>query len=346
MDPNGETTRRSSKADPALDLSESGALGAWEEAFGTTTEADRRADKVGKDKPTGSLRRGTTKTIAADKHVSVNGRSKGRRTKTQTGDWPPLPQSLEASGPDQQEYPQLPGFTGRLVDSTVRLSGCSRPVAALGAIGALAALCAWDWDVQSLAPDPKPLSLNVLASSETTWRKSTAWGALWGPHLGADAELEAAWQKVIEQFESVSGGDKPPANRPRFHNPKLTRGEITTEALKERLSTGRPCQALFSDEAGEVLRWSYQGNRLASTFAFFNKTFDGTELSDDKLVIAREISVRRYRFQIVLAGQSAVIIPLITHPAAANGFSGRSLVAKTTTGQRGQNHPMRMTTRY
>ena len=328
MNPHEETTRNSSQADPALDFSKPTELEAWEAAFGKNDRADQRADEVGKDEPTGSGRGTTTDAVASDDAVSVGENPKRRGSKTPKEGWPPLPRRLEAAGPGQQEYPPIPGFTGQLVDSTVRLSGCSRPVAALGAIGALSALCAWDWDVKTLAPEPKPLSLNVLASSETTWRKSTAWRPLWRPHLDADMELEAAWQEAKAHFEAASADDEPRAGRPRANNPQMTRGEITMEALKVRLATGRPCQALFSDEAAELLKWSYQGNRLGSTLGFLSKAFDGTELYDDKLVISREISVRRYRFQVVLAGQSMVIIPLITNPAAANGFSGRSLVAK------------------
>ncbi len=328
MNSNNETAREYSQADPTLDFSKSGELGAWEAAFGKSAWGDQRAGTVGKDTPT-DVREGTAKrNIEAVDDMSSHERRRSRSPTSHKGAWPPLPERLEASGPDQQEYPQIPGFTGQLVDSTVRLSGCSRRVAALGAIGALSALCVWDWDVKTLAPDPKPLSVHVLASSETTWRKSTAWKSLWRPHLEADEEVEAAWLAAKTQFVSLAEEDRPRGHRPRAHNPQLTRGDVTIEALKVRLATGRPCQALFSDEAGEVLRWSYQGSRMTGTLSFLSKAFDGSELYDDKIVIAREIALRRYRFQIVLAGQGAVIVPLITHPAAGNGFSGRALVAK------------------
>ncbi len=328
MNPNEETARNS-QPDPTLNRSLPTEVEAWEEVFGKHNRDNRGPDKVGKVTPTGSGKdQPNNRGIAPDDAVSDSEIPKRQGSRTPQRDWPPLPQSPEALGPVQEEYPQLPGFAGRLVDSTVRLSGCSRPVAALGVIGSTSALCAWDWDVKTLASDPKPLSLNTLASSETTWRKSTALRPLWRPHLDADRELDAAWREAIAHQESFSADDEPQATRARANSPQMTRGETTIEALKVRLAFGRPCQALFSDEAGELLKWSFQGNRLASTFGFLNKAFDGTELYDDKLVVSREISLTRYRFQVVLAGQSMVIIPLITHPAAANGFSGRSLVAK------------------
>ena len=311
MEPREEATRIDSQEDLASGLSKSGERAAWEAAFGTSG-ADR---KGAGDKPAGNGN-------------SPGGRAKSRRAEGESREWPPLSQGLEVAGPDQREYPMLPGFTGQIVDSTERLSGCSRPVAALGAIGALSALSAWDWDVKTLAPDPKPLSVHVFASSETTWRKSTAWEPLWRPHLEAVEEVEAAWLAATAQFVSLSEEDRRREHRPRVHNPQMTRGELTIEALKVRLDTGRPCQALFSDEAGEVLRWSYQGARMSSTLSFLSKAFDGRELYDDKLVVAREIALRRYRFQVVLAGQGAVMVHLITHPAASNGFAGRALVAK------------------
>ncbi len=324
MEPREEATRIDSHANLASAFSKSGERAAWEAAFGTSG-ADR---KGAGDKPAGSGKGTTAGTIPVDGGNSPGGKAKSRRTGGERREWPPLSQGLEVAGPGQQEYPMLPGFTGQIVDSTVRLSGCSRPVAALGAIGALSALSAWDWDVKTLAPDPKPLSVHVLASSETTWRKSTAWEPLWRPHIEADEEIEAAWLAATAQFDGLSEEDRRRENRPRGHNPQMTRGELTTEALKVRLAAGRPCQALFSDEAGEVLKWSYQGARMSGTLSFLSKTFDGGQLYDDKLVIAREIALRRYRFQVVLAGQGAVMVPLITHPAAGNGFSGRALVAK------------------
>lgn len=325
MNSNEETTREHSAVDSPRDLPESRDLRAWEATFG---KADDTGQNAGEVRPASSRKGTNTRATAAGGEVPPGGKRNRRRTADTERDWAPLPQNAEMSGPDQQDYPPIPGFTGRVVDSTVRLSGCSRPVAALGAIGALAALAAWDWNVATLAPDPKPVSIHVLASSETTWRKSTAWEPLWRPHLESDEDVEAAWLEAKAQFANLSDEDRPRGCRPRAHNPQMTRGELTIEALKVRLATGRPCQALYSDEAGEVLRWSFQGSRINGTLSFLSKVFDGRELYDDKLVISREIALRRYRFQVVLAGQGPVIVPLITHPAASNGFSGRVLIAK------------------
>ena len=243
-------------------------------------------------------------------------------------EWPPLPKEFSVPPPTQTEYPEIPGFVGHLIEAITRRSGCSRPIAALAVLGSLSGLAAWDWDVQTLAPVPKPLSLNVFGISESTWRKSTAWQMVWQPHLDADEEIEVSWKAANAHHEGLQDSEKRDAFGPRATSPKFTRGDASVETMKSRLLTGRPCQVQFSEEAADLLKWAFQESRLASTLAFYNKTFDGSELSDDKLTIGREVSVRRYRHQLVLAGQSAVMMRIIGNPAAADGFAGRTLVAK------------------
>ena len=57
-----------------------------------------------------------------------------------TDTWPPLPDGLRLPPPTQATYPDIPGTVGRIIDSVTRISGCSRPIAALGVLGALSAL--------------------------------------------------------------------------------------------------------------------------------------------------------------------------------------------------------------
>lgn len=242
--------------------------------------------------------------------------------------WPPLPDMLRLPPPTQETYPDIPGTVGRVIDSVTRISGCSRPIAALGVLGALSALAAFDWDVQTLAPSPRPLSLNVIGISESTWRKSTAWQMIWEPHLRADEEVEDSWRLAGREYQKAAAGERDHYTRPRGASPKLIRGDASVEALKQRLFEGRPCQTQVSDEAGDLLRWAFAERNLSATFGFYSKCFDATEHFDDKATISREVTVRRYRHQLALAGQSHVMMRVVTHAAAADGFIGRILIAK------------------
>ena len=242
--------------------------------------------------------------------------------------WPPLPDSLKLPPPPQATYPDIPGPVGRIIESVTRVSGCSRPIAALGVLGALSALASWDWDVQTLAPSPRPLSLNVLGISESTWRKTTAWRMIWKPHLNADEEVEDSWKTARLDYEKAPAGERNHYARSRNASPKLIRGDASVEALRQRLYEGRPCQAQVSDEAGDVLKWAFGERQLPATFSFYNKCFDATEHFDDKTTVSREVTVRRYRHQVALAGQGDVMMRIVNHRAAANGFIGRVLIAK------------------
>ena len=112
----------------------------------------------------------------------------------------------------------LPGLNGnswahhRISNPHQRLLS---PHSGPGRLGALSALAACDWDVQTLAPSPRPLSLNVLGISENTWRKTTAWQMIWEPHLHADEEVEDTWTLARRNYENAPAGEGNHYARPR-----------------------------------------------------------------------------------------------------------------------------------
>ena len=181
------------------------------------------------------------------------------------GDWPPFPGSPGITLHPQADYPGVPGTIGEIVEAASRESGCSRPIAALGVFCSLSALAAGDWNVRTLAPSVKPLSLNVIGMSESTWRKSTALEIIWGPHLEADRDAEAAWEEALELFAEMLWHEASTALEPRAASPRLIRGGISTEEMRKCLLLGRPVQAQFCDGVAELARTALHGARLASS---------------------------------------------------------------------------------
>ena len=151
---------------------------------------------------------------------------------------------------------------------------------------------------------------------------------IWESHLRADEEVEDSWRLAGQEYYEAAAVERDHYARPRGVSPKLIRGDASVEALKQRLFEGRPCQAQVSDEAGDVMKWAFSERQLPATFAFYNKCFDATEHFDDKATISREITVRSYRHQVALAGQSHEVMRVVAHGAAADGFIGRVLIAK------------------
>ena len=240
-------------------------------------------------------------------------------------DWPLVPPRLRPILSEQGGYPSIPGEVGRVVEAFHRKSGCSRPVAALLTMASLSTLAAGDWNVQSMAPDPKPLTFHVLGISESGWRKSTAMRMIWQPHEKADREVDTEWREASDLIKALPSGEWPPSMLPRSASPKLMRSALKVADMKNLLRHGRPCQAQVCDGSAELLKLAFSKTNLRSALQFLCETFDGSPLSYDGKQVG---TINGYRHLLAVVGPMSELLGVICHPAAQDGFSGRCLVAK------------------
>ena len=167
----------------------------------------------------------------------------------------------------QLPYPEdcLPADLEGALRTVQRLAQCPAATAGAALLGALALLAQEDYRVETLAPDPSPPSLYLVAMSESGSHKTTAFKLLVRGHQEADALLKARWGVAQEQYrrhqaasEGSRAGDPEPGPRP--HRPSIPAAvlqDFTTDGLLQQLQGGRPSIAMWTAEAGMQINHSF-----------------------------------------------------------------------------------------
>ena len=256
-------------------------------------------------------------------------------------EWPPVV-PIKARLSPQEEYPldAWPLDLQSLLSAVTRLAGCSIHTAAAALMGSLSLLSQADYLIQTLAPTPKPLSLYMLAMTESGWRKSEAMNLVMAGHRESDARVHAMHAMAMDTYlkEQNNGSKKSSSNhsangrapRPRKHHPIAFRNDATIEAMQSRMMGGRPWVIQAPDEAGNLFgNWSFQPTNLTRTLSFYNNAWDGAALQSDRVTDGgREFYLPGSSYALCAAwmGQPDIIMPLVFSDPAANGFIARCLI--------------------
>ena len=199
--------------------------------------------------------------------------------------WPDI-REFSAQSPSQEDYPlaAFPDSLRAVLESAAASCGASVPTTAACLLGSLATLAQHDFAVRLLAPRPVPLSLSIVAVSESGWRKSTVGELLMSSHVAADTAIARIHARAKASLSPRGGRSQAEDEiKPRRHSPIALRYDITTEGLLSRLEGGRPTQALFNTEAGiQIRNWSFSGSQKARTLGVLNNLWDGTTTTFDR----------------------------------------------------------------
>ena len=240
------------------------------------------------------------------------------------------PDLITSPDVEPRAYP-MPTTLRPYVRAVQELAGCSAGMAAMTTVGAINLSLANDWDVRSLAPKTRPITLFLVPAVESGGRKSTAHDLAWTAHVEADREIVGLWESIQDRDSSQKEDDQPtnllPQGRRRKVSPKAIRSNTTIEALFRSVDGGRHCQSLASSECGTLTGgWSLTKANKVHTFACFNQLWDGSDPPFDRVQDKVELYIKDKRLSATLSGQRSVINSLILDPASANGFSARVLL--------------------
>ena len=243
------------------------------------------------------------------------------------------PDPITAAEMETPAYP-VPATLVHYIQAVQELAGCTVGMAAIAVIGAINLALSNNWDVRSLAPVIRPISLFFVGSVESSGRKSTAFDLAWESHKLADREITLVWKSTPDKEDAPRADNNSPVSlvpeeprRRRKSSPKAIRSNTTIEALFRSLAQGRHCQALAMAECGSLVGgWSFAKPQRMSTFSSFNELWDGSDTSFDRVQGEVALDIMDKRLTATLVGQRSVISSLILDPMAANGFSARILL--------------------
>ena len=255
--------------------------------------------------------------------------------------WPDLPAPIMAEPAPQAPYPEdyLPADLEEVLRAVQRTAQCPAATAGAALLGALALLAQEDYRVETLAPDPSPPSLYLVALSESGSHKTTAFKLLAQGHQEADTLLEARWNVAQELYHrrDHEGGDggwewgsEPGTRRPRPSTPVSLLQDFTTDGLLQQLQGGRPSIAMWTAEAGTQINHSFGRNQAPRTVSYLNSGWESGQLSK---IRARDgsqvhISVDTYSMSMVWAGQPDILTPVLFGAMALNGLLARCLISR------------------
>ena len=238
----------------------------------------------------------------------------------------------------QAPYPEdcLPADLEEVLRAVQRLAQCPAATAGAALLGAVALLAQEDYRVETLAPDPSPPSLYLVALSESGSHKTTAFKLLAQGHQEADTLLEARWNVAQELYhwrdhEGGGGwerGPEPGTRRPRPSNPVSLLQDFTTDGLLQQLQGGRPSIAMWTAEAGTQINHSFGRNQAPRTVSYLNSGWESGQLSKIRARNGSQvhIGVDTYSMSMVWAGQPDILAPVLFGAMALNGLLARCLI--------------------
>ena len=254
--------------------------------------------------------------------------------------WPDLPAPIMAEPAPQAPYPEdcLPADLEEALRAAQRLAQCPAATAGAALLGALALLAQDDYRVETLAPDPSPPSLYLVAMSESGSHKTTAFKLLAQGHQEADALLKARWdaaQERLRRHESASDERRAEdlelgTRRPRMSTPVGLLQDFTADGLLQLLQGGRPSIAMWTAEAGVQINHSFGASRAPRTVSYLNAAWESGLLSKVRAVdsVQVHISEDTYSMSIVWAGQPDILTPVLFGAMALNGLLARCLISR------------------
>ena len=217
-----------------------------------------------------------------------------------------------------------------------RLAQCPAATAGAALLGAVALLAQEDYRVETLAPDPSPPSLYLVALSESGSQKTTAFKLLAQGHQEADTLLEARWnvaQELYHRRDHEGGGGwergpEPGTRRPRPSTPVSLLQDFTTDGLLQQLHGGRPSIAMWTAEAGTQINHSFGRNQAPRTVSYLNSGWESGQLSKIRARNGSQIhiGVDTYSMSMVWAGQPDILAPVLFGAMALNGLLARCLI--------------------
>lgn len=242
--------------------------------------------------------------------------------------WPdltPITPQLEPQAP----YPldSFPPVLGDALDAAATLSASSLATMGGALLGSLAALVQFDYDCQTLAPGrPAPTSLFFLTLSPSGWRKSTAFGRAFDPHVKADDRAEANHRRASAQSDDPDFTDD---RKLRRYSPIALRDDVTIEPMLPRLKWGRFAQALASPEATAQLRgWMGQRSQRTRSMSKLSTLYDGAPTGVDRVNNGgQELRISGRRCGVMWMTQPDVGLEWAFSPESADGFAGRTLIS-------------------
>ena len=255
--------------------------------------------------------------------------------------WPDLPAPITPEPDPQAPYPEdwLPPDLEEVLRATQRLAQCPAATAGAALLGALALLAQDDYRLETLAPDPSPPSLYLLAMSESGSHKTTAFKLLERGHQEADALLKARWDAAREErrrYQAAGEGDRagdsePNPRRPRPCTPVAILQDFTADGLLQLLQGGRQSIAMWTAEAGTQVNHSLGRHQAPRTLSYLNAAWESGVLSKVRASSDAgqvHISADSYSVSIVWAGQPDILTPVLFDPLALNGWLARCLICR------------------
>ena len=253
--------------------------------------------------------------------------------------WPDLPAPIMAEPAPQAPYPEdcLPADLEEALRAAQRLAQCPAATAGAALLGALALLAQDDYRVETLAPDPSPPSLYLVAMSESGSHKTTAFKLLGQGHQEADALLKARWDAAQEQYrrrhegdDSRAGGPEPGPRPQRPSTPVSLLQDFTTDGLLQHLQGGRPSIAMWTAEAGVQINHSFSRSQAARTVSYLNSGWESGQLSKIRARDGSQVYITgdTYSMSMVWAGQPDILTPVLFGAMALNGWLARCLISR------------------
>ena len=254
--------------------------------------------------------------------------------------WPDLPAPIMAEPAPQALYPEdwLPADLEQALRAVQRLAQCPAATAGAALLGALALLAQDDYRVETLAPDPSPPSLYLVAMSESGSHKTTAFKLLAQGHQKADALLKARWDAAQERLRRhQSASDERRAEdlelgtrRPRLSTPVGLPQDFTADGLLQLLQGGRPSIAMWTAEAGVQINHSFGASQAPRTVSYLNAAWESGLLSKVRAVDSGQVHISEdtYSMSIVWAGQPDILTPVLFGAMALNGLLAHCLISR------------------
>jgi hypothetical protein len=244
---------------------------------------------------------------------------RSNRSECSSSDWQePLPLTWESSQPRPYPVEALPPL---IHDAVVSYQEYGQQPVALVATSALANVALACQGLADVARDPQlvsPISLSFITIAESGERKTaadkvfSAAASEWEMEKYKDAQTEiekvkgqleahkakkAGVQNQISklatdmkknhlQLETLEAQlEEWDANAPRIPiTPSLFYEDVTQEKLAEKLATGWPSAALYSDEAAIVVGGhGFREERALGFFGFLNRLWDGRNFKRDRI---------------------------------------------------------------
>ena len=224
--------------------------------------------------------------------------------------------------------PPVPPIILSIVEANTEAGASSLATAMAAVLAAINLLVAEQFQCQSLARLPHPLSLYIVVSSESGWKKSAALNGAFQAHIQEDTYSDSVWREALKEFRRSK--DEEP-RKVSDTSPVALRDNITIAALLRVLFRGRRTQGLVQSEAASLFAGhSFTVGRVES-MAGLVKLWDGQASTFDRV---RDDGVGfRLAEQCLtafLVGTPAVVDKVVFSEDAANGFGPRLLYSADT----------------